>query len=72
MAVREDPAVGLCARCRHARRVETPRSLFWLCERSKVDTTYARYPRLPMQSCPGFEPGTPAGPGPDADERARK
>jgi hypothetical protein len=72
MSVQEDPAVGLCARCRHARRVATPRSLFWLCERSKVDTTYARYPRLPMQSCPGFEPGTPQAPGPDEGDRGKK
>ncbi len=55
MSVPDDPAVGLCARCRHARRVATPRSLFWLCERSRVDTTYARYPRLPVVSCAGYE-----------------
>ena len=62
MSNSEDPAVGLCARCRHARRVSTPRSVFWFCERSRVDTNYARYPRLPMVKCPGFEPGEPAGP----------
>jgi hypothetical protein len=60
MSVSEHASVGLCARCRHARRVTTPRSLFWLCERSREDANYARYPRLPMQSCPGFEPGEPA------------
>lgn len=62
MSIPDDPAVGLCARCRHARRVTTPRSLFWLCERSRVDTTYARYPRLPKLSCPGFEAGEPGAP----------
>ncbi len=55
-----DPiAVGLCARCRHARLVETPRSRFWLCERSRHDTSYERYPRLPMLECRGFEEGEP-------------
>ena len=64
----EDPAVGLCARCRHARRVTTPRSVFWLCERSRTDASYARYPRLPMLRCPGFEPGTPGAPEPETRE----
>jgi len=68
----EDPAVGLCARCRHARRVATPRSLFWLCARSRDDANYARYPRLPMLTCPGFEPGEPLGPEPDDGDRQRK
>ena len=62
MSLSEDAAVGLCARCRHARRVTTPRSLFWLCERSREDANYPRYPRLPMLGCPGFEPGEPLGP----------
>jgi len=55
----ESEAVGLCARCRHARIVETRRSGFWLCDRSRYDPSYARYPRLPMRACPGHEPGTP-------------
>ena len=59
MPVPEDPAVGLCARCAHARHVDTPRSRFWLCDRSRVDTSYARYPRLPMRECRGYEPGEP-------------
>jgi len=59
MPVPEDPTVGLCAGCVHARRVDTPRSRFWLCDRSRLDTSYARYPRLPMRECPGFEPGDP-------------
>jgi hypothetical protein len=51
--------VGLCARCRHARRVPTPRSVFWLCQRAATDPRFERYPRLPVQSCPGFEAGVP-------------
>jgi hypothetical protein len=48
--------VGLCFTCRHARRVPTPRAQFWLCELSKSDPAYDRYPRLPVLSCAGYEP----------------
>jgi hypothetical protein len=50
-----DP-VGLCRTCRYARIVTTPRSLFWLCERSAIDPAYAKYPRLPILVCRGHEP----------------
>ena len=50
-------AVGLCGECRHARRVESARgSIFWLCARSAVDARFAKYPRLPVLRCVGFEP----------------
>ena len=49
-----DPG-GLCERCRHSRQVPTPRSVFWLCERSATDPSFDRYPRLPVRSCRGFE-----------------
>ena len=56
-----DPqAAGLCASCRHVRVVATPRSQFLLCERSRTDPTYARYPRLPMRECPGYEQAEPS------------
>lgn len=48
--------MGLCERCRHARVIVTPRSRFWLCGRARSDPAYARYPRLPVLACPGFEP----------------
>jgi hypothetical protein len=48
--------IGLCLGCRHARRVETPRALYWLCELSASDPRFERYPRLPVRSCDGFEP----------------
>jgi hypothetical protein len=51
------PAPGLCADCRHARRVATPRSLFVRCARAAEDPAYPRYPRLPVRACPGYEPG---------------
>lgn len=48
--------VGLCLTCRHARVVETPRSRFWLCGLAAADPRFARYPRLPVIECSGFEP----------------
>ena len=47
---------GLCAACRYARRVTSQRgSTFVLCRRSETDPRFARYPRLPVIQCPGFE-----------------
>jgi hypothetical protein len=49
---------GLCARCRHARAVETRRgSRFVLCDLSRTDPRFVRYPALPIVACAGFEPG---------------
>jgi GNAT superfamily N-acetyltransferase len=51
------PDAGLCADCRHARRIVSAReSVFTLCERSKTDPSYPKYPRLPMRACAGYEP----------------
>jgi len=54
----EAPAsAGLCAACRHARVITSAReSVFVLCERSRTDPAFARYPRLPVLECIGFEP----------------
>ncbi|MFN8547680.1 MAG: hypothetical protein U0527_06840 [Candidatus Eisenbacteria bacterium] len=52
-----DPRVGLCAGCRHARRIESGKgSTFWLCERAENDPRFRKYPPLPVWSCPGYEP----------------
>jgi hypothetical protein len=54
-AVTEERA-GLCADCVHARSVESSRgSLFLLCELSRSDARFAKYPRLPVLSCPGYQ-----------------
>jgi len=50
-----DP-VGLCRSCRHARMVRGARSTFWLCERSRADPGFPRYPPLPVTRCHGHEP----------------
>lgn len=47
---------GLCADCKHARAVESNRgSVFLLCELSLSDPQFAKYPRLPVLSCSGYE-----------------
>jgi hypothetical protein len=57
------PRAGLCDRCRHQRIVANTRgSSFSLCERSRTDLAYPKYPRVPVRSCPGFEPAVPAPP----------
>ncbi len=61
---------GLCASCRHARPIAGARSTFWLCDRSRTDPRFPRYPRLPVVRCAGYEraagevtPAPPAPPG---------
>ena len=51
---------GLCDTCEHQRVVRNTRgSVFSLCERSREDPAYPRYPRLPVLQCPGHEPRAP-------------
>jgi hypothetical protein len=48
--------VGLCADCAHARRIESRRgSIFYMCELSATNPEFAKYPKLPMISCPGYD-----------------
>jgi len=50
------PPAGLCDACAHQRLVPNTRgSVFSLCERSRAEPEYPRYPRLPVRECPGFE-----------------
>lgn len=49
--------IGLCRECRHARVVGNDRgSRFWLCELSRLDPRFPRYPRLPVHECSGYDP----------------
>jgi hypothetical protein len=51
------PPAGLCDSCRHQRVIRNTRgSSFSLCERSKTEPEYPRYPRLPVVECRGYEP----------------
>jgi hypothetical protein len=50
------PSAGLCDACAHQRVIRNTRgSEFSLCERSRVDPAFPRYPRLPVSSCRGYE-----------------
>ncbi|CAB4875847.1 unannotated protein [freshwater metagenome] len=47
---------GLCADCAHQRIVLSGRgSVFSLCERGLSDRAYAKYPRIPVIRCAGFD-----------------
>jgi hypothetical protein len=51
------PDPGLCRTCSHARRIESDRgSVFFRCELSFEDSSFARYPRLPVLVCSGYRP----------------
>ncbi len=50
------PPAGLCDSCAHQRLIHNTRgSTFSLCERSRTEPEYPRYPRLPVRECPGWE-----------------
>lgn len=50
------PLPGLCARCRHAETIASPRSTFLRCRRADREAAFPRYPTLPVHACAGFEP----------------
>jgi hypothetical protein len=53
---------GLCDSCRHQRVVRNTRgSAFSLCERSRTDPAFPRYPPLPVVACKGHERPVPEG-----------
>ena len=46
---------GLCGSCRHARQVVSGKgSHFVLCELSRTDLRFPRYPNLPVLACTGY------------------
>ncbi|MDQ3729530.1 MAG: hypothetical protein M3355_08070 [Actinomycetota bacterium] len=48
---------GLCDSCKHQRVVRNTRGgAFSLCERSRSEEEFPRYPRLPVTDCRGHEP----------------
>ena len=47
---------GLCEHCAHAKVNVTRRGTAYLrCLRAEWDERLTRYPRLPVQACPGYE-----------------
>jgi len=62
-ADKNSESVGLCFDCRHARVIRSDRaSIFYLCRLSATDPRFAKYPRLPVLSCPGYQKQEPAAP----------
>ena len=50
------PRAGLCENCCHVRRIESDKgSVFIRCELSLVNPNFAKYPRLPVLICSGYE-----------------
>lgn len=53
---------GLCSTCRHCRAVQSARgSTFCLCERSRSEPAFPKYPPLPVLHCLGYETKTAHG-----------
>ncbi|RMG56608.1 MAG: hypothetical protein D6722_26245 [Bacteroidetes bacterium] len=49
-----------CARCRYRQEIRSKRgSIFWLCQRSKSEPTFSKYPPQPVLFCPGFAAFSP-------------
>jgi hypothetical protein len=50
------PDPGLCTSCLHKRQLGNNRgSVFYMCERGLLDPDWAKYPRLPVFRCTGYE-----------------
>jgi hypothetical protein len=48
---------GLCSSCVNARVIENRRgSRFIMCELSKTDSRFPKYPPLPVIRCTGYQP----------------
>lgn len=51
-----DLKAGLCDHCRYQKVIRNTRgSSFSMCERSKTDDRFLKYPPIPVAACPGFE-----------------
>lgn len=60
--MRIDPnEFGLCATCVHHRVIENARgSRFVLCQLSRTDQSFRKYPRIPVLFCSGYRKGQPS------------
>lgn len=47
---------SLCESCQWMREVTTPRSCFLLCELSRMNLAYPKYPPQPVVRCGGHQP----------------
>ncbi|HTL52846.1 MAG TPA: hypothetical protein VL860_09755 [Planctomycetota bacterium] len=55
MSAADSTQAGLCAICRHLKRIDSCRGpVYFQCQLSLTDKQYPRYPRLPVINCTGF------------------
>src|SRR5580692_4370634 len=51
----EQRRVGLCLDCVNAQRIQSDRgSTFYRCKLSDTDSSFPKYPRLPVLNCSGY------------------
>jgi len=52
-----EPTTGLCATCEYRKSIVSAKgSEFTLCNRSRLDARFPKYPRLPVLACAGYQP----------------
>jgi hypothetical protein len=50
------PRAGLCESCIHSVKIRSDRgSVYYRCQRALSDSSYEKYPRLPVLACRGYE-----------------
>lgn len=50
-------SAGLCPECVHRKVIVSDKgSQFTMCQLSKQNPRFPKYPRLPVRTCPGFQP----------------
>jgi hypothetical protein len=51
-----EPSAGLCETCQHCKRITSAKgSVFHLCLMHDRDPRFAKYPRIPVLRCAGYE-----------------
>lgn len=46
---------GLCAICKHVKVLQAHGNTYFMCSRYIEDSSYRKYPQLPVTSCHGYE-----------------
>jgi hypothetical protein len=54
--IANQPDPGLCRDCRNSKRIESDRgSVFFRCDLALKDSSFPKYPRLPVLTCHGYQ-----------------
>ena len=57
MKAKSPVEIGLCQTCEHAKVIQNAnQSRFYLCLLSTSNPNFAKYPRLPVLGCCGYQP----------------